>query len=764
MTVQRVFEFDVFKPAYGGASVKVYDGGTQNLATLYVDIAKSSTLANPQILTNVTLNGVAGGKFAQPVYIDGSYELEIDGSETTGIERDTIVTLTGEDASGAEVQATGGTRLETLANLFGIIVYAHHHGAIGPGESAATNDATITAAAGVVSGRNGGCVIVPTGTIPFNDLSLGAGVKICGHGVDSTILQSTTGAKVIEITGDDAGLMNLTLDGVSKVASSIGIEAIDKRIFLENVVVKRFATGIHCKGMEQGKWHDLTISDCTDGLKGHGDTDAGGGAGGAAFQFLNWTGGLVELCSGIGVDLSYEDALCHHNTLEHVGFERQTGTALRVNGARFGAFPGCWWKNNIIDLDVLDDTDTTVDDNKVVGLHFPDVYIDGTAINIKDTAQDVVFERAEITGACTITLTTPTNAILCLDCNIGANVTLAGSAEKWTQRRRINHGGVAGLTTDGSDVTAWSFTLERGQLGIFEAKVTGNQRDGINRALYHFGAMVVRPGSTLDYDAQTGNFTVGLIITGAGSGATARITADADAGAAGTLTLRDIVGTFDDGEVITDTSTGSADVNGTITDNNAVMLRFYNLTGAAGAAVDEFQFFGLSVGFADLAAAGSIAIIDAQPGEQWKIREMFTVPSTDFSGGGGDRLLTVSDSARSYSLIPAASLQTIVNQRWGDAGLPWPGTPADQNVATVAGSDVSAAYSGGSADYSAGTIDIQIWAQKVTEKTDPFGAGVEDVAGWNARFVVNGNDIEVDVTGAAATTVEWFVEVTGVLD
>lgn len=71
--------------------------------------------------------------------------------------------------------------------------------------------------------------------------------------------------------------------------------------------------------------------------------------------------------------------------------------------------------------------------------------------------------------------------------------------------------------------------------------------------------------STIDYDAQTGNFTAGLVITGADSGATATIVIDDDNGSDGVLTVRDIKGLFIDDEVITDTSTGSADVDGTAT-------------------------------------------------------------------------------------------------------------------------------------------------------------------------------------------------------
>ena len=69
--------------------------------------------------------------------------------------------------------------------------------------------------------------------------------------------------------------------------------------------------------------------------------------------------------------------------------------------------------------------------------------------------------------------------------------------------------------------------------------------------------------STLAYDGQTGEFTAGLVITGATSAATASIVVVDDSGTSGTLTVRNGAGEFVDGEVISDTSTGSADAAGT---------------------------------------------------------------------------------------------------------------------------------------------------------------------------------------------------------
>ena len=72
--------------------------------------------------------------------------------------------------------------------------------------------------------------------------------------------------------------------------------------------------------------------------------------------------------------------------------------------------------------------------------------------------------------------------------------------------------------------------------------------------------------STINYDAQSGNFTTGLTLTGGTSGATGLILLDSDSGTTGTLTLANITGTFEDNETITDTSTGSATSNGVIAD------------------------------------------------------------------------------------------------------------------------------------------------------------------------------------------------------
>lgn len=67
---------------------------------------------------------------------------------------------------------------------------------------------------------------------------------------------------------------------------------------------------------------------------------------------------------------------------------------------------------------------------------------------------------------------------------------------------------------------------------------------------------------SLGYDGGSAVFAVGLTVTGTTSGATGTVLNIGAAQASGTLVLTDVRGTFVDNEVITDSSTGAAVVNG----------------------------------------------------------------------------------------------------------------------------------------------------------------------------------------------------------
>ena len=67
--------------------------------------------------------------------------------------------------------------------------------------------------------------------------------------------------------------------------------------------------------------------------------------------------------------------------------------------------------------------------------------------------------------------------------------------------------------------------------------------------------------NALAFDGQTGNFTVGQVVTGGTSGATGTIASQTDGGSSGTLQLHDIDGTFADNEALTDPLGGAAVAN-----------------------------------------------------------------------------------------------------------------------------------------------------------------------------------------------------------
>lgn len=75
------------------------------------------------------------------------------------------------------------------------------------------------------------------------------------------------------------------------------------------------------------------------------------------------------------------------------------------------------------------------------------------------------------------------------------------------------------------------------------------------------GFWPIPAANSLTFKSQTGNFTVGLTVTGATSGATGVISSQVDNGATGTLSFSAVTGVFLANEIITDTSTGSATVN-----------------------------------------------------------------------------------------------------------------------------------------------------------------------------------------------------------
>jgi len=577
MPAQRISDFETWREGYGGAIVTVYVFGTTTKASIYTDEALTVAAANPQTLGTLNLGGRTFGKLAQPIYTAQAVSLDIDSTDQTGAIRPALTTLVAADASQATVQARAGSQDIQFRDILDRVVNAEDHGVFlptsDPDASSATNTATLTAAIGVASANGGGDVVIPGGTFGFTQVTLSAGVRLVGQGHEATVLQSQTGDSVITVGGDEAGLAHIKIDGVDNQSGSVGLYAKAKDfIRLDDIEMKNFETGIHMQGGRKAQWHDVDIDGCGTGAKLHGDNDASGGADGDHFMFNEWDGGIVQNCTTAGVQFSYVDKRCWHNTIKNVGFESISGVALNINGARFTDLYGCWWTGCTTNFAVDDDDDTdAITENTVIGLFFRGGSLSGGAATLTGTCQDVVLEAMNISDV-DFTLTSPTGNILVQDCIEDSDVTISGQGTKYTRWRRVNEGRSSGITTDATATNAWSIDVQPGQIGYLDARVLGNRRNGTTIAQYHRVAKISRPGSSSAYENQTANFTVGGVLTGGTSGATARITADSDSGATGTLTLRDIVGTFADGETITDGSGGSADVNGSLSSGgNAVI-------------------------------------------------------------------------------------------------------------------------------------------------------------------------------------------------
>lgn len=580
MPAQRLIDFDTWRPGYGGATVTIYLAGTTAPAPVYTDEALSVAADNPQTLQNIVISNIAYGMWDAPLYVGVAVELNVNGTETGGVIRPPITDLVGEDISNASLWrdgegGEGGATQTTPALVLQRTIYATDFGPLA--NNAATNALTLTTAINEASGLSGSDVMIPAGSYPFTSLNLPAGVILRGAGREATTLVSVTGNTVIDITGDAAGLRDLTLDGSTRVNNSIGVRSIgNNEVRFDNVLVKRFATGLHFKGAQRCQWSGLTIDSCTTGAKLHGDTDAGGGSDGGTFQFNRWIGGLVENCITLGVELSYEDALCGENLLVGVGFEGSVATALKVNGARYTSLIGCWMKDNAANLVLQDDGDTTPAAralNTVIGFNMLNGYIEDGSLSLTGYCSNIKFDQVFFKGTeVPVSLSSVQRNIAVVDCD-ESPVTFTGSDQKrWTRYSSASVGQTFTITTDDSWTKVWSMPLEPGQVCFLEGKVAGTGQNTVDSGEFWKAVSAKRPGSTLDVTGVTTVWTVGDTLQGATSGVTALLVDTNITGTTGDITLILISGAFIDGETINGTTAPGVGVaNGTLTAHDAVL-------------------------------------------------------------------------------------------------------------------------------------------------------------------------------------------------
>jgi len=128
------------------------------------------------------------------------------------------------------------------------------------------------------------------------------------------------------------------------------------------------------------------------------------------------------------------------------------------------------------------------------------------------------------------------------------------------------------------------------------------------------------------------------------------------------------------------------------------------------------QYVEITAGQAALAAAGTVAIFTPETATQRiKIRDMILFGGgTNFSGGGGDRTVAVTDGTTTFGTIAAALAQSLATTRWGGTNFSF-GSGAVPNTASVAAQNVRLAYAGGATDYTAGSLTIGVWYEITAE-------------------------------------------------
>ncbi len=126
------------------------------------------------------------------------------------------------------------------------------------------------------------------------------------------------------------------------------------------------------------------------------------------------------------------------------------------------------------------------------------------------------------------------------------------------------------------------------------------------------------------------------------------------------------------------------------------------------------EAFEVIVKQSEVSSASERILVDAAAGEQWKVRDIIlSNDGNSFSGGGGDRDLSITDGTTTWSVIPAATLQNLAVSRWGiDAGMPNPENPPHLFAASASGTDIMAKYSGGTTDYTVGQCTIMLLAER----------------------------------------------------
>lgn len=569
-----VFEFDIWQEGYEGSIVTVYRAGTTTRQKLFSDPQLTQEIDNPQtLITREDSERNKFGKFLTSVYVPYSYSLDIDSTEQTGVNQVPVTKLAGQDISDAlSFSAPGTNYMRKLKEILATQIEFLDYGTITSNPESNTN--TLNKAVSAAASAGGGFVVLPAGEIVINPVDIPEDVILQGQGIDTTIIQSTAAQIVINFSGNNAGLMNLTLDGISRNNGSIGIygKALSD-IMLENVRVRNLDTGIQWQGGENHTYTRLNIQNCDRGMLAHGDQDASGGDDGSSFTGMEWFQGSVTQTFTSGIELLVKDNFCINNVIRQVDFDSNVGTdgAVLVVGARFTHLLNCSWTNNTVNLQVEDNSDVTLDFRETRGLYLSGGTMTGGTLSFDGLCENVIIEQMNLDSP-TFEANVPSRQIL-LRNNVETDTLFSGITTKFSRWRTSDNGVIKGATTGSSPVTVYARKLEPNEVVSLNVTATAERQNANEHAIFMVTQGAKAAPATLAYDDQTVNFTVGDEIVGQTSGARAIIVADADSGTTGTLSLAAVTGTFIDNEIIQSASTtGQARVNGVLIPPASVAL------------------------------------------------------------------------------------------------------------------------------------------------------------------------------------------------
>jgi len=423
----------------------------------------------------------------------------------------------------------------------------------------------LNAAIGAASAQGGGRVMLPYGNHPFTQISLPQDVRLVGHARGGTTLRSEQAQAVITIAGDGAGLEDMTLDGVNLNVGSIGVLGVGRdRVFLSNVIIKRFAQGLLMRGGEQPSFRQLYVENCTKGVDLRGDRDALFTATGGPLLDAIWDGGRVASCTTEGLRLSFEDDPVTRVTIRGVRFETNTGSTCIINGARVTTFEACRWTGNTANFVVTDDNDLSrIEENTIQQMLVWNSSFVGGSLSFNGDCEDIRFDGCDFSDVDWV-LSVPRFPILLLDSTEDSLTTATGALDRLMRDSSFKRGEFPGVTTDATFTTAWQTELDPGDVLRVNARILGRQRNGEAFASYQVRAIYNRPGSTLSYVSASATPVAGTVVTGATSTAEGRVVAVSGT-TSGTITLRSITGAFTNGEALSFSDGKSATSSSTLT-------------------------------------------------------------------------------------------------------------------------------------------------------------------------------------------------------